>query len=117
MAASDQQVQNFVDRIIRPGCQAFVAICTFLDLAGAQIGDIAANLANPATTWVDSRGDGPPHLATPQDILTVGAALSAFRRFRSGDASQAASDYVAMAAAMPVIVALCVNIPTITVQS
>lgn len=110
MKATDQQVQNFVNERVRPGCEQFVALLRNIQLTLAQMGDIAENLnaVNPSTTWVDIRPDGPPHLATVADIITMGAALQAFFRVINGVGTEA--DSVTIATAIPTIQSLCVRV-------
>lgn len=71
MAASDQQVQTYVDTRIRPMAEQVRALRNTLADNLAAIEDIynALNVQNP--TWTDNRTDGPPHLLTPQDVLAM----------------------------------------------
>lgn len=69
MPATNQQVQNFVDQQVRPSCEAIRDLVFALQSALAQIGDVYAAVTEQSPTWTDTRTDGPPHLATPGDVV------------------------------------------------
>ncbi len=71
--ANDTQVQTFVNGRVRPRCEQArdLAVLMLEDIAG--IDDIYNALNVQSPTWSDSRTDGPPHLATPSDVLAFNA--------------------------------------------
>ena len=69
-AATNQQVQNYSDQVVRPLSEALRAVSLACKNWQAQFSDIYANLTNNPT-WTDGRTDGPPHLLTPSDILAI----------------------------------------------
>lgn len=68
MAATNQQVQTFSDFRVRPRCATIALLVQQMQNDMANIGDVYANVSG-ASTWVDGRSDGVPHLATPGDIV------------------------------------------------
>ena len=78
-AATNYQVQNFVDQRIRPHAEkARELVIVFDDDIGA-IDDIYAALSVQSPTWTDARSDGPPHLLTPADVLAINTFLHDMR--------------------------------------
>jgi hypothetical protein len=75
VAATDQQVQVFVDTQIRPICEAARNLKLQIDGAISQIGDVYAALTEPTPTWTDQRTDAPAHLLSPADVLAINAFL------------------------------------------
>jgi hypothetical protein len=73
MAATDTQVQNYVDQRVRPHAELARTLALSYDNDISTIDDIynALNVGSP--TWADNRVDGPPHLLTPSDILAINA--------------------------------------------
>jgi hypothetical protein len=88
MPATNQQVQNTSDVEIRPLCDTIVELHIAVTAFLAAFGDVYANLtaSNPSTTWTDSRGDGPPHLATPNDLLAFNTFATNLKAMIEGDA-------------------------------
>lgn len=78
MAATNQQVQNFVNERIRPHSEMARALKIVFDDDRAVIEDVYNNLNN-SPTWTDNRTDGPPHLLTPSDVLAVNAFMEDIR--------------------------------------
>ena len=70
MAATNQQVQIYVDARIRPLCEMIRSLELACADAIATIDDVYQNLAN-SPTWQDGRTDGPPHLLQPSDVLAM----------------------------------------------
>jgi hypothetical protein len=66
--ATNEQVQTFVNERVRPSSEVIVKL--YHDVVGhlALIGDVYENVST-SSTFVDERTDGPPHLATPNDVL------------------------------------------------
>ncbi len=69
--ATDQQVQAFVDRYIRPSAEQSRSLALFLDSGIAVIDDTYNALNGPSPTWTDTRTDFPPHLLSPSDVLAI----------------------------------------------
>lgn len=105
MAATNAQVQAFVDSRVRQRCEQIRALYTSLKDDLAVIGDVYANLTN-SPDWTDNRTDGPPHLAVPNDVLAFNTAASALIAVVEGGATSAMDDF---APQYPVILNLCVR--------
>lgn len=99
MAATDQQVQTFVNERFRP----FAELARNLYLLStdhiAVIGDVYDNVNAGSPTWTDNRTDGPPHLLTPADVLAWNTFMVNFNTF------------VAANAQWPTILKACVRAP------
>lgn len=67
--ATDVQVQNYVDSRVRPLSEKSRDLLLALKDAKAVIDDIYNTLNVPSPTWTDQRTDGPPHLASPANVL------------------------------------------------
>jgi len=78
-AASDQQVQQFVDQRLRPRSEAARALLLSIEDDIAAIDDVYAALTAPAPTWSDDRTDGPPHLLTASDVLAINTFINDVR--------------------------------------
>lgn len=85
MAASDIQVQQFVDERIRPRCEQIRNLYNALLDDIATIDDVYNALATDPS-WSDYRTDGPPHLLTPSDVLAVNTLLHNLVTALEGDA-------------------------------
>lgn len=68
-AATDQQVQTFVNERFRPFAESVRAVYLMAKTNRAQMDDIYNALNVPTPTWADGRMDGPPHLLAPSDVL------------------------------------------------
>lgn len=78
MAASNGQVQNFVNERMRKHCEDVRDAVLKMDDDIAHLDDVYANLtSNP--TWVDTRSDDPPILLTPNDVLAYNTFLHDIR--------------------------------------
>lgn len=99
MAATDTQVQHFVDERIRPHCELARQLKILFDDDRASIEDVynALNVGSP--TWSDNRTDGPPHLLTPADVLAVNSFLEDVRT------------YIAAHGQYPIVLKACVRAP------
>lgn len=69
MAATNLQVQQYVNERIRPRAEQLRALYLALKDDVAAIGEVYANVSG-ASTWIDDRSDGPPKLLTPNDVLS-----------------------------------------------
>lgn len=87
-AATNQQVQTFVNERMRPYCEAIRAVKLETDDNEGAIGDIYANLNNNPD-WTDNRTDGPPSLLAPSDVLAWNTFMFHFKRLIDGCASDA----------------------------
>lgn len=68
-AATDQQVQQFVNERVRPRAEQIRALVAAMQDDKSVIDDIYQALNVESPTWTDQRTDGPPHLLTPADVL------------------------------------------------
>ena len=99
MAATDQQVQAFVDQEVRPHCEQARALALALDFDREVIDDIYNALNVQSPTWSDNRTDGPPHLLTPSDVLAFNSFAEDVRNFIQNHAQY------------PVVLKACVRAP------
>ena len=74
MAATNQQVQAFVDQRIRPRCEQIRALVLNMQDDIAEISDVYANLTN-SPTWVDNNTSNPPHFMSASDVLGINSFL------------------------------------------
>lgn len=75
MAATNEQVQIFVDTRIRPRCEQIRGLLAAMTDDINSIDDVYAALNQVNPTWTDSRQDGPPHLMLPSDVLAINTVL------------------------------------------
>ena len=87
-AATNQQVQTFVNERMRPYCEMSRALKLATDDDIGAIGDVYANLTN-SPDWADGRTDGPPSLLAPSDVLAWNTYMFHFQRLINGCASDA----------------------------
>jgi hypothetical protein len=76
MAASNNQIQAFVDARVRPHCELLRSVCNTLADDIAAIGDVYANLTG-TPTWVDTNVNNLPHTLTVADVLAWNALINA----------------------------------------
>jgi hypothetical protein len=78
-AATDLQVQHYVDERVRPHAEILRTLSLMYDDDIAAIDDVyeALNVGSP--TWDDNRTDGPPHLLLPSDILAINSFMHDIR--------------------------------------
>lgn len=98
-AATDAQVQTYVNERIRPAAEAARALKIALDDNIAAIDDVYAALTAGSPTWEDDRPDAPPHLLTPSDVLAINTFMNNIR-----DAIRDNAQY-------PVVLKSCVRPP------
>jgi len=96
-AATNFQVQNFVDQRLRPHAEKAREMAVVFDDDIAAIEDVYTALNVQSPTWTDSRTDGPPHLLSPADVLAINTFLHDIR-----DAIKNHADY-------PVVLKACVR--------
>lgn len=88
MAATNEQVQAYVEQRVRPRCEQIRALYLQCKDDKAAIDDVYANLIdNP--NWADTHTGNPPHLLTPADVLSWNAFVTGFIAFVEGDANYA----------------------------
>lgn len=68
-AASNAQVQAFVDNNVRPRCEQIRALLIAMETDQTLMGDIYENVNDAGSTWVDKHSGNPPHLLTRTDVL------------------------------------------------
>jgi predicted TPR repeat methyltransferase len=96
-AATDKQVQTYVNDRLRPRAEQFRALVLACADDRAAINDVydACEPANQAT-WTDNRTDGPPRLLTAQDVLTFNTILYVLAKIVAGTATaQDVADFAA----------------------
>lgn len=97
MAASDAQVQQYVNDYIRPFAADYRALKLRAENIRATIDDVynALNVGSP--TWTDTRDDAPPHLMTPADVLAMNTVAENLKAFMEAESQ------------LPVVLLACVN--------
>ncbi len=89
MAATNAQVQQYVNERVRPHSELIRQLYLLIKDDRAAIDDVYANLTdNP--TWTDQRTDAPPTLLTPNNVLAWNAFAAAFVTLVEGDGNYAA---------------------------
>ncbi|HEX5323840.1 MAG TPA: hypothetical protein VFW40_08650 [Capsulimonadaceae bacterium] len=83
--ATDPQVQNFCNEVLRPLCEATRDLQNRYAAALASIGDVYANVTQQSPTWTDNRTDGPPHLMTPGDVINLNGFFTRVIAAMTGD--------------------------------
>lgn len=78
MAASNSQVQTFVNDRMRPHCEDVRDTVLRLDDDIAHMDDVYANLTN-SPNWTDQRLDSPPILLSPNDVLAFNSFIHDIR--------------------------------------
>lgn len=76
--ATDAQVQVYVDTRLRVRAEQFRALVNSCRDDKVSIEDVYAACTQVEPTWTDNRGDGPPHLLAPSDVLVYNAILFMF---------------------------------------
>ena len=92
-AATDQQVQTYVDTRVRVRAEQIRALYLSCKDDKGLIDDVYTALTEPTPTWTDRRTDGPPHLLTPADVLAWNAFVTAWIALIEG---AEAGDYAAV---------------------
>jgi len=108
MAATNEQVQAFVNERVRPRCEQIRNLYLACKNDRAVFGDIYDNLTdNP--TWTDQHSGNPPHLMTPSDVLAWNTFLFGLVAFVEGTLTN--ENKAEASAQYPVIVNGCVRPP------
>src|SRR6476469_4300766 len=75
-AATNAQVQTFVNERVRPHAEQIRALFLAIQDDKAVIDDIYNALNVQSPTWSDSRTDGPAHLLAASDVLGYNALIT-----------------------------------------
>jgi hypothetical protein len=89
MAATNAQVQNYVNERVRPHAELARALALAYDDDIAAIDDVYAALTQATPTWTDARADSPPHLLTPSDVLAINTFMNEIRNAIKNNAQYA----------------------------
>ncbi len=76
-AATDAQVQSYVDSRFRPRAEQLRALYLNMKDDKALLDDVYTALTEQNPTWADNRLDFPPHLLTSSDVLAMNACFTA----------------------------------------
>lgn len=87
--ASDKQVQQYADAVIRPFCELLVSLVTDANFVIGSFDDIYSALNQQSPTWADSNVNNYPHALTPSDILAINELLHTTLTAITGDANYA----------------------------
>ncbi len=85
MPVSNLQIQQFSDEQVRTFCESVKASYDKAKHARDTIDDIYQHLAGDPS-WSDARTDGPPHMASGNDILAMNTFMADFISFAEGNA-------------------------------
>lgn len=85
-AATDQQVQQFVNERVRPWAERFRELVEMARDNRASLDDVYEALTQQSPTWTDQRTDGPPHLLSGNDVLAFNTFWADFITFVDGNA-------------------------------
>lgn len=112
-AATNEQVQQFVNTRLRPSCNQMRALMILLSDHKAAFDDVYANVSDAGTTWTDTRVDFPPHLLEPSDVLAWNTFVTAMIHLRDGTFPDVATANAA-AAQWAIIIKACNEAPALT---
>lgn len=85
-AATNTQVQNFVDQRLRPRAEQIRALLLDMQDDVASIDSVYAAVTESNPTWTDQRTDGPPNLLVASDVAALNTLLHDLITAISGDA-------------------------------
>lgn len=88
-AATDLQVQRYVNERVRPWSEQLRAAYLAAKDHKAAIDDVYAALTQQSPTWADDRVDGPPHLLSKEDVLAWNTFINRFIDFVEGGLTDA----------------------------
>lgn len=77
MAATNQQVQQYVNERVRVRAEQLRSIYLAMVDDKAAIDEVYANLTKASPDWKDNRTDGPPKLLVPNDVLAYNSFITA----------------------------------------
>ena len=77
MAATDAQVQQYVNERVRVRAEQVRTLLNALVDDKAAIDDVYANVSDSESTWTDQRTDAPPYLLTRNDVLAYNTFITA----------------------------------------
>ncbi len=75
-AATDQQVQQFVNERVRVRSEQIRALVLAMQDDKNSIDDVYSACAQESPTWTDQRSDGPPHLLAASDVIGYNAFIT-----------------------------------------
>lgn len=84
-AATNAQVQTYVDTYIRPFCESARSVFNAAQNIRDSISDVYSNLSSSGTTWTDQRVDNPPHLMSASDVLAINTIVVDMLNYKSGE--------------------------------
>ncbi len=82
--STDDQVQRFVDEVLRPFCTKFRALRQEAANILVQNEDEVLNVRQQSPTWTDTNPSNPAHLLTPDDVNALWTLLFWFDKFCAG---------------------------------
>lgn len=107
MAATNEQVQEWVNQRMRVRCEQLRALFVLMEDDKATIDDIYANVSDGGSTFADNHPANPPHLVTKQDILGYNTFITMILKLKTGGLTTAeAADANAQ---WPIIIDSCVR--------
>lgn len=109
MAATNEQVQQYVNERVRPRSEQIRALYLLCKDDKGSFDDVYANLTD-SPDWTDARTDAPPHLLTPSDVLAWNTFVTGFIALVEGTFNNV-SEANGVSAQYPIIVEACVRAP------
>ena len=111
-AASNAQVQAFVNERVRPRCEQIRALLLAMEADRASADDVYENVNDAGSTWVDVNTSNPPHLLVRTDVLAWNTFLAGLVEIIRGTSANDAARIAAVnnvAAQLPIILRGCVR--------
>ena len=106
-AATNAQVQQFVNDRVRPRCEQIRNLYLACKDDTSAFGDVYENLnagGDKEGPWSDGRADAPPHLMTPSDVLAWNTFIQGFIKLVEGTFSEKEASQQ-----FPVVLQCCVR--------
>ena len=113
MSATNEQIQTYATRF-RRRAEQIRALLIAMEDDKLGFDDVYQTLVEAKHDWSDQRTDGPPHLATPEDLLAFNTVETFLIEFFRGNLSTANIKEVFNQ--MPVVRRLCVTPFDVPVQ-
>jgi len=108
MAATNEQVQQFVNDRVRAWCEKARALLLLADDHRAAMDDVYVNLSG-SPDWIDAHDGHPPHLRLPPTCWRSNTAMERYRS--SATARPWRRTWADFAAQWPIVLKLCVHAP------